>query len=315
MRRRGFALALLVALVPALAWLLWPARRETTAPVQAPVPAEPSPPASATPPPQAPSPQAPGVASSVPRAASAEPPPLPDHLRREPRLSKVLDELLRRAESGDVAAMQALGSRLTQCSDVALRHLRRQLREDIAQLTDQETPAAANARRQVDNLRNTIADCEALPADLRDSGLDWMERAAATGSGAAQVEYVEFAFGSFMSLDEDEVVAQIEDFRRRRDLARRFADEALAHCAPRAEFIRYYWANLLLDQRDPRAYAIEVATAVDALARDDVARGAPASTVQERQRTFDSLLQKFDEAARAEARRRGEAQFNACAGH
>lgn len=314
MRRRGFAPALLVALVPALAWLLWPARRETTAPVRAPVPAEPSPPAPSMPPPQAPSPQASGVASSLPRAASVEPPPLPDHLRREPRLSRVLDELLRRAESGDVAAMQSLGSRLTPCSDSALSRLRRQLREDAAQPTDRETPAAVNARRQVENLRNNIADCEALSDDLRNSGLDWMERAAATGSGTAQVEYVEFALGSFMSLDEDEVVAQIEDFRRRRDLARRFADEALAHCAPRAEFIRYYWANLLLDRRDPRAYAIEVATAVDALARSDVAQGAPVSTVQQRQRDFEVVLQGLDEAARAEARRRGEARFNACAG-
>ncbi len=311
MRRRGIASALLVALVPALAWLLWPVRHGPGTPAGAPVPVAP-PPAPSTPSPATPSPPAPPAA--VPQAASVAPPPLPDHLRREPRLSKVLDELLRRAESGDVAAMQALGSRLTRCSDSALRHQRRQLRDDSAQLTDQETPAAANARRQADNQRNDIADCEALSDDLRNSGLDWMERAAATGSGAAQVDYVEFAFGSFMALDEDEVVAQIEDFRRRRDLARRFADEALAHCAPRAEFIRYYWSNLLLDKRDPRAYAIEVATAVDALARNDVAQGAPASTVQERQRTFDSLLQDFGAAARAEARRRGEARFNACAG-
>lgn len=311
MKHRGIALALFVTLVPALAWLLWPARpapAPATSPATVAIPAAPVTPAGPLPAPAA------RAAPTAASAASAQPPPLPRHLRTTRRLSAVFDELMRRAESGEVASMRELGSRLVRCRDSSLRHLRQELREDDAVPPGMDATAQANARRQMDDMREDIADCEALPDTVRNSGLDWMERAAATGNGEAQVDYVEHAFGAFAALDDDEVVAQIEEFRRHRDLARGYAAEALARCAPRASFVQYYWGNLLFDHRDARAYAINLAAATDAVARLDSAQGASAAIVQRRQREFDAALQNFDEAARAEARRRGEARFNACAG-
>lgn len=310
MRRPGLALVLLVTAL--LAWRFWPA------PVSAAPDASPPPPAELTAPAMQaePAPSARPAPAVAPAAAPAAPvePPLPPHLRTARRLSEVFDELLRRAESGDVSAMRELGSRLVRCRDSSLRRLRREIREDSEVRPGLNAAAQANARRQQENLRDDIADCEAVPDAVRNSGLDWMERAAATGSGAAQVDYVEFAFGAFMQMDDDEVVAEIDEIRRRRDLARRFVAEAMAHCAPRASFVQYYWGDLLFDHGDARAYAINLAAATDAVARLDIAEGAPATIVQGRQRQFESALRGFDAAARAEALRRGEAQFKACAG-
>lgn len=255
----------------------------------------------------------PGVAHPLP----AEPPPLPAALVEARWLSEVHDELLQRAEGGDVAAMLLLGHRLIPCSDNDLASQRQQLLRDRKTLSsddeDERKPTVrTTTQKRIDTILRMIAECEALPESERGRGFDWMEKAAASGWGKAQLSYVQLALGEFSSLHEDEAIIQIEEFLRRRALAQRFMAEAMTHCAPGALNVQTFAANLLFGGRDARDAAINRAAAADAAAREGIATGAEAAYIDGRQRDFDYFLGDLDATARAEARRRGEAMFNTC---
>lgn len=308
----GIALALLLA---AWLWFATPSAPPAQAPAAAPMPStatQASTPSGSTdtisvaPPP------------SATRPLPAEPPPLPPALKDARWLSEVQDELLQRAEAGDVAAMLELGDRLIPCSDNGLAGLRRGLQQDRKSLLGDEkhdwSPAAqANIQKRVDTTLRVLAECEALPQNQRGRGFDWMEKAAASGWGKAQLDYVQFALGEFNALDQDEAITQIEEFLRRRQLAQRFMAEAMTHCVAEALNVQTFAAVRLFGGGDARDAAINRAAAADAAAREGSATGAHAIYIDGRQRDFDYFLTGLDDAARAEARRRGEAMFNTCA--
>ncbi|MCQ4163394.1 hypothetical protein [Tahibacter harae] len=311
MKRAWIALP---AALLALAWWLWPA------PLRSPVVAPPAPAA----PPEA----VPGVAATAgaadtppqpaaPSAAAPQPPPLPQHLIRTTSLAAVLDELLQRAESGDVAAMQELGRRLNRCSANVLRHGHADIEDRKANLAQayvgNPEDFRANLRRGLEEDQRRLDECKAVPEPLRSSGVDWLEKAAATGSGTAQLVYVQEALYEFTLLDEHQAVAQIDEFLRRRDLARRFLAEAMTHCVPDALRTQLDFGKYLFERKDPRDYAINRAAAADALLREYRAQGAMAVAVENMQGEFDYLAKELDAPARAAAQRRGEAMFNTCA--
>jgi hypothetical protein len=258
--------------------------------------------------------------AAAPRPAPAEPAPLPPHLKQARSLSQVLDELVGRAESGDPAAMLELGQRLSYCDSNGLRRERRQLQYDQKSLSgeaveeaDYSAAAKANVERRMEAVQRQIDECEALPENLRSSGFEWMEKAAASGWGKAQLQYVEFALGNMRGLDEHQAIAQIEEFQRRRELARRFLADAMTHCVPDALRVQTFASDLLFDGSNTRDYAINRAAAADAAVREGIASGAEAAYIQSQQGGFDYFMAGLDEVARAEARRRGEAMFNTCA--
>lgn len=310
MRRAWLALPV-VAL--ALAWWLWPVplRSPTLAPPESPAAAASSVAAPAAVAADA-SPSAAATSAAVP-----QPPPLPQHLIRTSQLSAVLDELLQRAESGDVAAMQELGRRLSRCSDNVLQHARAGIAREKKALTGDYAAESdafkANIRRTMESDQRELDECEALPQPLRSSGPEWLERAAASGSGAAQLAYVQNALYEFTLLGEDEAVGQIDEYLRRRDLARRFLAEAMTHCVPEALRTQLDFGKFLFDHKDRRDYAINRAASADALLREYRAQGAPGVATEAMQGEFDYLAKELDPVARADAQRRGEAMFNTCA--
>lgn len=305
----------LPAALLALAWWLWPVPLRSPTVVPALMPAAPPSDAAAG---------AAGAVNASPQTASPpstkapQPPPLPQHLiLGAPPLSAVLDELLQRAESGDVAAMQELGRRLNRCSANVLRHGRADIQQRKAALAeayaDESEAFKANIQRALDQDQQQLADCEAVPEALRRSGADWLEKAAATGSGPAQLTYVQEALYEFPLLSEDQAVTQIDEFLRRRDLARRFLAEAMTHCVPEALRTQLDFGKYLFDHKDRRDYAINRAASAAALLREYRAQGAAAVAVEAMQGEFDYLAKELDAAARADAQRRGEAMFNTCA--
>jgi len=303
-------IVVLAAVALLLAWWLWPAVRTTR-------PADPLAATGATAVDARPA----APPASRARAAPKDPAPLPPHLLAPSWLPDVLDELLKRAESGDVAAMQVLGVRLSGCEDDALHHLRQQLRDDEVDVFGMRAQAAAssagakgNLQRGQDRMRQMIAECEGVPELLRSSGLDWLAKAAATGYSQAQLNYVRTVLAAFRRLDQDEAVARIEEFRERRILARRYLADAVARCLPGALRLQADGGKALFDNRDRHAYRLNQAAALYAAQREEETQ-VPAGMRDDPQNLFNYLTRDLDEPARAEARRRGEAQFQACAGH
>ena len=240
-----------------------------------------------------------------------------ENQQSQQRFQQLLDELLQRAESGDVAAMQELGRRLNRCSANVLRHGHADIEDRKANLAQayvgNPEDFRANLRRGLEEDQRRLDECEAVPEPLRSSGVDWLEKAAATGSGTAQLVYVQEALYEFTLLDEHQAVAQIDEFLRRRDLARRFLAEAMTHCVPDALRTQLDFGKYLFERKDPRDYAINRAAAADALLREYRAQGAMAVAVENMQGEFDYLAKELDAPARAAAQRRGEAMFNTCA--
>lgn len=315
---RNIAAAVVVTLGLSGAGWLWfatPSAPPAKAPVATPTPAAATP---ASPPSTVTSPASVAAEPSIAPPLPAEPLPLPPALRKARWLSEVYEELLQRAEAGDVAAMLELGHRLSLCSDNEMASQRQQLQRDRKSLSGDEkhewSPTAqANIQKRIDTTLRVFAECEALPQSQRSRGFDWMEKAAASGWGKAQLDYVQFALGEFRALHEDEAIIQIEEFLRRRALAQRFMAEALTHCVPEALNVQTFAAGLLFGGRDSRDAAINRAAAADAAAREGSASGAQAVYIEGREHDFNYFLGDLDAAARAEARRRGEAMFNTCA--
>jgi hypothetical protein len=310
MRRVFFAA--LVFFVAVLAWVLWRQARPV---------------GDAAPPPQAqaqqdapssPGQAAPPAAETAPRAEvlvqAAAPPPLPPELKAAPRLSGVYAELLQLAQGGDVRAMQELGERLLRCSESGLGRERRQLARDEQRTTRPGEHYEAREeirRRTIENARSLIADCEALSAAERGSGADWLQRAADLGYGPAQLSYAETALADYRWYSNERVVAEIDEIIRRRELARRYIGEALTHCMPGALGAQARTLSLLFDGGDARALALAQAAASDAALRE--ATAANPSVWSGFAEDIELAAHHLDAAGLAEARRQGEAMYQACA--
>lgn len=242
--------------------------------------------------------------------------PLPQRFIYLFDLPDLLPELMPLAEAGDMAAMRHLGQRLLDCNDNNLRRKWRELKEE-----EQEPPATgadAEQRREnrefhLEQMRRQILECEDLPAAQRNSGIDWLERAAEVGSGRARLDYAYLALAEYRLMRPAEVVANIEEIQRRRSLAQRYLAEALQHCVPGALNSLIGSGERLDDAADPRERMINRVAANHALLRELHARGAPAEIQREAQRDIDSLERKLDAAARLEAQRRGELLYRPCA--
>ncbi|MCQ4163396.1 hypothetical protein [Tahibacter harae] len=243
-------------------------------------------------------------------------PTLPERFLFLPDLSDLLPELMPLAEAGDIAAMQRLGMRLMECNDNNLRRRRKELKDEKA-APPQTGPGAGqhndNREFRLEQMRREIGDCEALPDSLRNSGLDWLERAAAAGSGRARLEYVRLALDEYRLMPQREIVAQIEAIQHRRRLAQRYLAEALEHCAPGALDSLDAYSGLLDDAADPREHLIIRLAANHAILRELRTQGASARDQRRAERDIDYLSGKLDQAARNEAQRRGERLYRPCA--
>lgn len=316
--RRLIALAALLSLA-AVVWVLW---QPGVAPVAGGVTsADAARTASAA---RDAAPAAPGVSTAAAAApqAAAKPgtfvtePSLPARFMFLPDLPDLLPELMPLAEAGDIAAMQHLGRRLMECNDNTLWRRRKERKE--AEVEPPQTGPGAdrhndNREFRLEQMRREIAECEALPDTLRNSGLDWLERAAAAGSGRARLEYVRLALREYELMPQREIVAQIEEIQHRRSLAQRYLAEALEHCVPGAFISLRAQSELLEESTDPRQQLIIRQAANHALLHELRAEGARAQDQRDAERDIDYLSGKLDAAARHEAQRRGERLYRPCA--
>lgn len=283
--RRGSVIGLIAALAVAIVVLRpWAvALREPAAAAPAASPAQPQ----ATPLQTLPLPES--VPKPVPPAAVREhvapPPPLPP-----------LAPLLAQAQSGDIVAAERLGVRLLACDEESLAFSRARL----ASLQRSESSA--------EELRQRIADCEALPPDERGRAFDWIEKAARAGGYDERRTFYENAL-PFSMYGAQNIAANIDEIERRRDLAREFMRADIAACKPDI-FAVQRQATLLLGIAD-RIEQLAVIYA-ELLMRERPA-GTPRDAPIEEDRQFRALSAGVDAADVEAARRRGAAMMAHCA--
>lgn len=145
-----------------------------------------------------------------------------------------LADVQARADSGDVPAMVELGRMLQRCLD-ALRDpdalkLESQYAEQLerqARLGHPASPARSGSIEQ--DYREDVErhrDCTAAGAERVEGFHLWLERAARAGSVDAMVTYTELALSGFHT--DQELIADLDEVIRRRDLARAFGLSAIA---------------------------------------------------------------------------------------
>jgi hypothetical protein len=184
-----------------------------------------------------PSPPPPVQTSARPEASPPVAKISPRHLLPDSRtpLGEAVETLRAYAEEGDADAAVELSWRLSACTERALRRSdesaegdRRMIEDDKSddRLSDELRAARKeNVQRRIDERIQLRRDCRALPADLRDGWLEWIDRAAQAGNTAAMRGYARMAIGEYYSASD--VRADIDEAIERRDKARAYLAEAL----------------------------------------------------------------------------------------
>ena len=161
---------------------------------------------------------------------------------------------------------------------------------------------------QIQEGRSTIANCEATPEAERDQGMALLQRAAEAGVPGARTAYARNALAEYA--DAPDVLANIDEVRRRRDLMQRFLAEAQAQCEPDVWSARFDLLNVAgLGSRD-RAAQVAIIQAYYAV---QLAHGEEAAHLQHVQDTLDAAANGLDAATRERALRQGEAEAARCA--
>lgn len=147
---------------------------------------------------------------------------------------------LEAARAGDAPAMMRLGRALRHCrahvADPEAKAIQRERDERLVAMAErdaQKRPAGREFwdRHHANNLARH-ADCLALGKTLVDSGLQWLELAARAGETGAMVSYAEEAFADYAG--PTDLLANLDEVARRRDLARTWAMQALEAGEPAA---------------------------------------------------------------------------------
>lgn len=214
--------------------------------------------------------------------------------------------------------------RLLACADVHLAELQLNIDANLRHIErlnellrgkgadDPEFSGLADARlataARVEEDRRALAACMNLPEAERRSGLALLQRAAETGITGARIAYARNAFGDYAS--PEELVANLDEVVRRRDLVRQFVAQSLAQCEPDVWAVRFDLRDVLAGSRDP-AYQVAI---IQAYYRAELARGEEAAHLQHVRDTLDTVGQGLDAAARDAAMRQGDADVARCAG-
>ena len=149
------------------------------------------------------------------------------------------------------------------------------------------------------------AACDALPAEERERGLAWIERAATAGDAAARRTFLQYALEDHYM--PETVAADLEELVRRRDVARDFVREAMEHCEPDA-FAMQRGAFTLLGMDDAvERIAVLHAERLGQPSRGETGQGSEAAV------QFAMESTHVDAAVVAEAERRGAAMHARCA--
>lgn len=160
-------------------------------------------------------------------------------LQQLPRWDVPLDQAVPRlrelADAGNVDAQLELTNRLHVCTAFAQRQAEQADErdrkstagdEDDRRLTESSRAIRVkNAQRRIDMNGAARTACEKLPADLKASWLDSLERAAQSGNAAAMRSYAILAIEQYDSVNA--IVADVDNAIAGRDKARAYLLEAL----------------------------------------------------------------------------------------
>lgn len=177
-------------------------------------------------------------------------------------IQEAIAHLLPFAEAGHAEAIIALAMRLETCQTVAFRPLFWNQAPN-----DRAANLAILEERGLDALPGALGDevrlqraCRSLDPGLLDpeGEVAWQERAARLGSEQARRRYAQVAVAQMLDRRPAmEVLAELEELIRRRDLARGFVEEGIARGEPWAILARASGGGLLFrpDPLDQIAYA------------------------------------------------------------
>lgn len=253
---------------------------------------------------------------AVPRIAKSAPANAPKHALPPPLtpLGEAVQTLREYAEAGDTDAAVELSWRLSVCTEPALRRAETQARferEDMERERADDTVALelratrlANAQERLDEAETQRKACLALPADVRDGWLDWIDRAAQAGNTAAMRGYARVAARQYYTVDDvrNDLDAAIE----RRDKSRAYLDEALARGD--AQALRDI-ANAYRDSALPTIYPMDPAKAY-AYAYAGTLAGI--SRGNDLDRTMEETARLLDGKQLAEAEASGRRIYASC---
>lgn len=161
-------------------------------------------------------------------------PPEPDPFGPPDLIGQHYPGLLERATAGDTDAMVELGRWLMGCRaalrDPDARQLHERLEQNLAPRRDGRMRGVEDIRRTRDFHERSLlehVDCVALGAERVGTALGWIERAARAGDHRAMADFARYAFDRHEYETEEDLVQDLDEVIRRRDLARAWIQEAL----------------------------------------------------------------------------------------
>jgi hypothetical protein len=184
----------------------------------------------------------------------------------------------------------------------------RRVLQGLQDAPDVTAEAIASYQAVVDNVEQYLDRCAKLPEPLRDQGSAVLERLAEAGYPHARVTYVRSVFYDYVGLPPGEVIEDIDEVIRRRDLARRYLALAVANCEDGVWSARFDAQGSGLLPDDPVARV----AAMQAYYRYMMQRGAEAGQLQHIHDTLDAAAQSLDDAGRSRALQMGEADIARC---
>ncbi len=180
-------------------------------------------------------------------------------------LDEILGHLEARADAGDLDAMHVLGSRLSGCPRVLEEGspdiLLQAYEDELGRLDGDATVSDLIRDTRLENLQGRFlqdlarhAQCDAVGPDAIGRAAEWLERAARAGHARAQTAYATQGLAQFRT--RGQIVREIEEVVRRRDLARTWLEARLraGDEAALQTYVRSHGDGNLLYSRDPKTF-------------------------------------------------------------
>ena len=168
--------------------------------------------------------------------------------------------------------------------------------------------AIANYQGIIESLQHSLDGCDSLPEAQRDQGPALLERLAEEGYPGARVAYVRSAMSDYSTLDKDELLEDIDEVIRRRDLTRRYLALAVANCEAGIWSARFDLLDVGVLPDDP----VTRVAAMQAYYRAAMQAGEQADHLQHMHDTLDAAAKNLDDANRSRALQLGEAEVARC---